>query len=104
MSVIAIAVAFHGYVSSGQVRIALNIMLIANTTLLKLVENWTTLETSLGAISRLKMLEKSTVVEGGRGWNSKTPENWPSRGYIVFKNITTSYQYVSCQNAFFPHS
>ncbi|KAH2977182.1 hypothetical protein KXW58_005982 [Aspergillus fumigatus] len=91
-SVITIAVAFHGHVSGGQVGIALNIMLVANTTLLKLVENWTMLETSLGAISRLKTLEKSTAVEGGRGWNSKTPENWPSRGHIVFKNITASYQ------------
>jgi ABC-type multidrug transport system fused ATPase/permease subunit len=103
-SVVAIAVAFRGHVSGGQVGIALNIMLVANTTLLKLVENWTTLETSLGAISRMKTLEKTTTVEGERGWNSKAPENWPSRGHIVFKNITASYQYVSCQNALFPHS
>ncbi|KAF7587664.1 hypothetical protein BBP40_006894 [Aspergillus hancockii] len=91
-SVVAIAVAFRGRVSGGQVGIALNIMLVANTTLLKLVENWTTLETSLGAIARLRTLQKTTAVEGGRGWNSKTPENWPSRGHIVFKNITASYQ------------
>jgi len=38
-SVVAIAIAFQGHVSGAQVGIALNIMLVANTTLLKLVEN-----------------------------------------------------------------
>lgn len=89
-SVVAIAVAFRGRVSGGQVGIALNIMLVANTTLLKLVENWTTLETSLGAIARLKTLEKLTAVEGGRGWNFNPPEKWPSRGHIAFKNISAT--------------
>ncbi|KAE8384470.1 P-loop containing nucleoside triphosphate hydrolase protein [Aspergillus alliaceus] len=90
-SVVALAVAFRGHVSGGQVGIALNIMLVTNSTLLKLVENWTMLETSMGAISRLKTLEETTAVEGGRGWNPKTPENWPSRGHIGFKDITVSY-------------
>ncbi|KAF5855575.1 hypothetical protein ETB97_008974 [Aspergillus alliaceus] len=90
-SVVALAVAFRGHVSGGQVGIALNIMLVTNSTLLKLVENWTMLETSMGAISRLKTLEETTAVEGGRGWNPKTPENWPSRGHIEFKDITVSY-------------
>jgi ATP-binding cassette subfamily C (CFTR/MRP) protein 1 len=96
-SVVAIAVAFRGHVSGAQVGIALNIMLVANTTLLKLVENWTTLETSLGAIARLRTLEKMTPFEGGKTWNLEPPENWPSRGHIEFKNITASYQYVSCR-------
>ncbi|KAF7162579.1 hypothetical protein CNMCM5623_007825 [Aspergillus felis] len=87
-SVVAVAVAFRGRVSGGQVGIALNIMLVANSTLLKLVENWTTLETSLGAIARLETLEETTAVEGGRAWNLEPPENWPSRGHIEFKNLT----------------
>lgn len=96
-SVIIIAVAFRGHISGAQVGIALNIMLVANTTLLKLVENWTTLENSLGAIARLKTLEEMTPFEGGKVVTLEPPGNWPSRGYIEFKNITASYQYVSFQ-------
>lgn len=92
--VVAMAVAMRGHITGAQVGIALNIMLVANTTLLKLVENWNTLETSLGAIARLKTLEETTSVEGGATWSPGYPENWPSRGHVEFKNITASYEYV----------
>lgn len=91
-SVIATAVAFRGHVSGAQVGIALNIMLVANSTLLKLVESWTSLETSLGAIARIKTLEEITPFEGAKGESLEPPENWPSRGHIEFKNISASYQ------------
>ncbi|KAA8566279.1 hypothetical protein EYC84_008879 [Monilinia fructicola] len=90
-SVIAIAVAYRDRVSGAQVGIALNIMLVTNTTLLKLVQSWNTLEISLGAIARLSTLEKLTPFEGGASWNLEPPKSWPSRGDIEFKNITASY-------------
>ncbi|KAF7943713.1 uncharacterized protein EAE97_005783 [Botrytis byssoidea] len=90
-SVIAIAIAYRDRVSGAQVGIALNIMLVANTTLIKLVESWTALEISLGAIARLRTLEKMTPFEGGMTWNLEPAESWPSRGDIEFKNITASY-------------
>lgn len=96
-SVVAIAVAFRGHVSGAQVGIALNIMLVANTTLLKLVESWTTLEISLGAIAPLKTLEKMTPFEGGKTWNLEPDESWPSRGHVQFKSIPASYGYVACR-------
>jgi ATP-binding cassette subfamily C (CFTR/MRP) protein 1 len=91
-SVVAIAVVFRRHISGGQVGIALNIMLVANTTLLRLVENWTMLEISLGAVSRLKTLEKMTPAEGGKSENFEPSNNWPSQGRIEFKNVTASYK------------
>ncbi|KAI1842151.1 hypothetical protein JX266_011684 [Neoarthrinium moseri] len=88
---IAIAVAFREHVSGAQIGIALNIMLVTNTTLLKLVENWTTFEVSLGAIARLKALEKTTPLDGGANPTIEPPENWPSSGHIVFEAITAEY-------------
>ena len=92
---IVIAVAFREHVSGAQVGIALNIMLVANTTLLKLVENWTIMEISLGAISRLKTLENSTPLEGGANWSIEPSANWPCSGQIEFCDITAAYQYVA---------
>ncbi|KAI1427713.1 putative ABC transporter [Xylaria sp. FL1777] len=91
-SVIAIAVSLRGTVSGAQVGIALNIMLLANTTLLKLVDNWTMLETSLGAIARLKSLETSTPAEGQEGRGLQPAKNWPCEGRVEFRDITASYQ------------
>ncbi|KAF2721401.1 putative ABC transporter [Polychaeton citri CBS 116435] len=91
-SAVAIAVTLPGHVSGAQVGIALNIMLVANTTLLRLVSNWARLETSLGAIARLKTLESMTPSEDGQAWNMDPPENWPTAGRIEFQNITASYR------------
>ncbi|KAH8689022.1 putative ABC transporter [Talaromyces proteolyticus] len=90
---VALAVAFRGHVRGAQVGIALNVMLVANTTLLKLVESWISLETSLGAIARLKTLEEMTLSEGIKN-ESLEPPNWPSRGEIQLKDVTASYQSV----------
>lgn len=88
---IVIAVVFREHVSGAQVGIALNIILVANTTLLKLVENWTIMEISLGAISRLKTLEKNTPLEGGANWSMEPPANWLSSAQIEFCDITAAY-------------
>ncbi len=85
------AVALRGYISGSQVGIALNIMLIANTTLLRLVESWTTLEISLGAVARLKTLEQQTPSEGENIESFEPPYDWPSQGHIQIQNINASY-------------
>jgi len=69
-------------------------MLVANSTLLRLVGSWITLERSLDAIARLKTLEETTASEDGKVLGLDPPENWPSSGHIEFTNITASYQYV----------
>lgn len=90
-SVVATAVYFRGQISGGQVGVALNIMLVANTTLLKLVEYWTQLEISLGAVARVRSLEKSTPSEGGNE-DFDPPKNWPSEGNLELENVTASYK------------
>lgn len=94
-TVVLIAVFFRDDISGAQIGIALNIMFVANTTLLKLVEGWTTFETALGAIARLKALEETTPTENRETVTLDLDENWPSKGHLQFKDITASYQYVS---------
>lgn len=47
---IAFAVIFKGSTTAGQIGMALNIVLVANMTLLSLVASWTNMEISLGAM------------------------------------------------------
>ncbi|KAI1405376.1 putative ABC transporter [Hypoxylon fuscum] len=89
--VVAMAVVIRGQTTGGQVGVALNAVLLANTTLLKLVEYWTDLEISLGAIARLKALEATTPSEDEDEGGLGPPRNWPSEGRIEFKSVTAAY-------------
>jgi len=91
ISVIFIAASWRDSVSGGQVGVALNIMLVANQTVLKLVQGWTNLEVSLGAISRLKILEQNTPQEKETKERFVAPDDWPCGGRVWFKNVTVTY-------------
>jgi ABC-type multidrug transport system fused ATPase/permease subunit len=99
LAVGVIALSVNGRVGGTQVGVALNVMLVTNSTLLKLVENWTSLEISMGAVARLQSLEHLTPAEDSDTnpalTQSPIPENWPPRGEIEFKDVCASYGYVS---------
>ena len=65
-----------------------------NVSLSQFVTGWTLLETSLGAIARLRDFERDTKVEAKEGEDFEPPENWPSRGLIQIENLTAAYKFV----------
>ncbi|KAF5582081.1 multidrug resistance-associated 1 [Fusarium pseudocircinatum] len=89
---ITLAVFLEGSTTAGQIGMSLNIVLVANSTLLALVTSWTNLEISLGAISRLKTLEADTVAEEQSPSGAEVPEYWPSRGAVQVRDLTVSYK------------
>ncbi len=90
--IIAAAVALRGQLNGGQVGVALNIMLVANTTLLRLIESWTNLEVSLGAIARLQALDTTTPSELDKNAIFNPPWGWPVHGRVEFRKVTAMYQ------------
>ena len=92
---LAVSLRGRGEVTGAQVGTALNLMLVANSTLLKLVESWTSLETSLGAVARLKTLQEVTPSETGKAGGLEPSENWPTRGCLDLRGITASYRCVA---------
>lgn len=60
---VASSVALKGSATGADIGVALNMIIAVNATLLRLVESWTNLETSLGAIARLKFVDKDTPSE-----------------------------------------
>lgn len=55
------------------------------------VLDWTQLETSIGAVSRIKTFEEETASEHLAGEILVPPQTWPHRGEVIFQNITASY-------------
>ncbi|OBT87528.1 hypothetical protein VE02_03750 [Pseudogymnoascus sp. 03VT05] len=92
VAVILVAIATQGrwVTSSGAIGVALNNVLGFNMSLSGLINSWTTLETSLGAISRLKNFEQETGNENQPCEVGEPPGDWPSKGAIVFENVTSS--------------
>lgn len=68
----------------------LNIMSFS-ASLTWIVRQWTALETSIGAVSRLKTFTSTTPTENLEDERESVPENWPDRGGIVLKGVSASY-------------
>jgi ATP-binding cassette, subfamily C (CFTR/MRP), member 1 len=90
--IISLAVALKGTTTGGQIGIALNVVLQVNQYLLRLVASWTSLETSLGAISRLRAFEQDVQPEDKAGEMQPPPPAWPARGAVEFANLSACYK------------
>ncbi|KAH0363812.1 P-loop containing nucleoside triphosphate hydrolase protein, partial [Aureobasidium melanogenum] len=84
--VIGLAV-FYSTENSADVGIALNMFLVTNTTLLRLIESWTTFEVSVGAAARLKELEDCVPNEEHLAIETMVPCNWPSAGSFSLRGV-----------------
>ncbi|KAM3458315.1 hypothetical protein MY3296_000521 [Beauveria thailandica] len=89
--IIGLGVVLKGTTTGGQVGLALNVVLQANRYILRLVSAWTRLETSLGAISRVREFEQRVLPEEEPGQYSQPPTGWPAHGAVDFANVSASY-------------
>lgn len=88
---VTIAIEFEGSSDAGLIGLAL-VSLVGFTQILKqLVTNWTLLETSAGAVSRIRSFTSEVESENSPDECQKPPENWPSKGAIEFQDITASH-------------
>lgn len=76
--------------SSGALGVALVNLLSFNTTLTLLITNWTQLETSLGAIVRIKLFVTDLQLQPARN-EITCPEGWPWEGRVEFRRVSASY-------------
>lgn len=87
----AVAVTVRGNsASAGFVGVALVNMMGLSQTLAALIVQWTNLETSLGAISRIKSFTEDTPREAEP--ESHVDAAWPGNGVVSFDNWTAGYE------------
>lgn len=58
------------------------------------VQSWVLLETSLGAVKRLKDFGEKTGTESKVGEDLRPGESWPERGEIILDGVDASYEEV----------
>jgi ABC-type multidrug transport system fused ATPase/permease subunit len=91
ITVVTLAVTVRSKTGGAAIGIALNNTLGFNASLRILVDSWTQLETSLGAISRIKSFEATVIPEDKEDEHQKPPQDWPGKGAVEFRNVTASY-------------
>ncbi|MCJ1282757.1 hypothetical protein MMC26_002082 [Xylographa opegraphella] len=89
LAVVFLAVQFRA--SSGFTGVALINLMSLDTMLKQVLMKWTDLETSIGAVSRVKSFSETTASEDLPGETQIPPANWPQQGNIDIQNIFASY-------------
>jgi ATP-binding cassette subfamily C (CFTR/MRP) protein 1 len=86
-----LVVKLRNSVSSGSVGLAILNVIGFSQSLAWIIRQWTSLETSIGAVSRLKNFTATTPNENLVGEDQPIPESWPANGAIEFRNLSASY-------------
>jgi ATP-binding cassette subfamily C (CFTR/MRP) protein 1 len=88
---VALIMTLRHKMDPGFVGLALVNIMSFNNTLSAVIIHWTTTETSLGAISRIKSFVASTSSENLPMESQQVPPEWPLRGKIHISDLTASY-------------
>lgn len=88
---VGLAVGLRSQINPGFLGLALVNMMSLSQALTDLVQYWTTLETSLGAIARIKDFSENTPVEQDPQPCVALEDTWPSKGTLRFENVSASY-------------
>ncbi|RAO74265.1 uncharacterized protein BHQ10_010277 [Talaromyces amestolkiae] len=87
----SLAVILRSRVNPGFLGVAMVNIMNLNNTLTSLIEFWTLLETSLGAVSRVKEFTENTDSENLPGEDRTPPPEWPQRGDLEIHGVSAAY-------------
>lgn len=88
---VGVAVAIRGSLSTGLVGLALVNIISLNGNIRLLVIQWTTLETSIAAVARIRAYENLTPSEVRPGEDQQPPEGWPLQGNVEIVGASALY-------------
>lgn len=87
-----LVVALRGTMAAGGVGLALLNVIQFSQTIKLLVTFWTTLETHIGSIARIKTFTKTAIPEDQPEEKHIPPSDWPSAGAIEFDSLSAAYR------------
>ncbi|KKP03904.1 hypothetical protein THAR02_03992 [Trichoderma harzianum] len=90
--VVGLAIGLRDKVHSASIGVALLNLTSLGETIKNVLTEWTSLENSMGAISRLESFNRETPSENLAGEVQQPPANWPSMGRVEFKAVKASHR------------
>ncbi|KAM0244293.1 hypothetical protein ACHAP5_006409 [Fusarium lateritium] len=94
-AVLLVALSTQLRTNAGLTGASLISLLTFSETLSFLIQSYTSLETSLGAVSRLRSFSETVETENMLGEDIEPPETWPRNGSIQISKVSASYEYDS---------
>lgn len=89
---VSIVVTWKASSDSGAVGLSLVMVMVFNKSLMSVVRFWTMLETSIGAVSRIKKFVENTESEDRGDLTSEPiPHAWPASGAVRFSDVAASH-------------
>jgi ATP-binding cassette subfamily C (CFTR/MRP) protein 1 len=92
MATILVALATRLGSNAGITSVALISLMTFSQFLTAIVISWTQLETSIGAVSRLKKFSEDVKNENLTSENDEPPQDWPMHGALEIENVSASYR------------
>ncbi|KAJ3938721.1 uncharacterized protein N0V96_011453 [Colletotrichum fioriniae] len=90
--IVSMATSITDKFSPGAIGVSMVLVLGFNNSLATTIKNWTALETSIGAVARIREFAQTTPSEERELESSGVPpERWPMQGRIAFENVTARY-------------
>ncbi|KAI0126762.1 ABC transporter [Xylariales sp. AK1849] len=90
--IVAIVVTWKDKFSAGSVGVSLVMVMAFGSVLMRLITMWTMMESSIGAVTRVKRFVEDTEVEERDGWGREVPKNWPQAGKMDFKGLVAAHR------------
>ncbi|KAI1054931.1 hypothetical protein LB506_006671 [Fusarium annulatum] len=88
---VGLAVRLREEVDVGLTGVSLVQLISLSETVNMLIQFWTSIETSIGAVARIKKFAEETGEENLPGETHQPPVQWPDKGAIQINNLTASY-------------
>ncbi|KAM0216210.1 hypothetical protein ACHAQI_002626 [Fusarium lateritium] len=92
---VVFAVTLREKINPSLLGIALVNMMRLGTNMKGIVLNWSILETSLGAVARIRMFCSAAPTEQKIGEDSEPGEHWPRDGGLEVQNVDVQYEHTS---------
>ncbi|KAI0126998.1 ABC transporter [Xylariales sp. AK1849] len=88
---VAIIVTWKNKFSAGNVGVSLVMVMTFSSVLMRLIKMWTMMESSIGAVARVKRFVAETESEERSGWKAEVAQDWPTQGNIEFKSLVAAH-------------
>lgn len=92
VTLVSVVVTWVEKFSAGSVGVSLVMIVGFNSMLARLIQTWTDMESSIGAVTRVKRFVEETELEDHNSTNRDLPLEWPQAGALELSGVVASYK------------